>query len=200
MSKILVLYYSMYGHIEVMSNAVAEGVRSAGAEAVIKRVPEIIPEAKAKEAGVKLDQKAPIATPDELADYDGILFGAPTRFGNMAAQMRNFLDQTGKLWLSGALIGKPGGVFTSTATQHGGQETTLTSFHSTLLHLGMVIVGLPYSAQDQMRMDEITGGSPYGATTLSGADGSRMPSANELGLARFQGKHLAEIAAKLAAR
>src|SRR3569623_3277629 len=143
MSKILVLYYSLYGHIEVMSNAVAEGVRSAGAEAVIKRVPEIIPEAKAKEAGVKLDQKAPLATPDELADYDGILFGAPPRFGNMAAQMRNFLDQPGTLWLSGALIGKPGGVFTSTATQQGGQETTLPSFHRKLLNLRMVIVSLP---------------------------------------------------------
>src|SRR3569623_2948571 len=177
MSKILVLYYSMYGHIEVMSNAVAEGVRSAGAEAVIKRVPEIIPEAKAKEAGVKLDQIAPIATPDELADYDGILFGAPTRFGNMAAQMRNFLDQTGKLWLSGALIGKPGGVLTSTATQHGGQETTLTTNHRTQQHLGMELVGLHYSAQDQLRMAEITGGSPYGPTTLSRDDGSRMPSA-----------------------
>jgi len=200
MSKILVLYYSMYGHIELMSQAVAEGVRAAGSEATIKRVPETIPEAKAKEIGVKLEQKAPIANPDELGDYDGILFGGPTRYGVMAAQLRNFIDQTGKLWLSGALIGKPGGVFTSTATQHGGQETTITSFHTTLLHLGMVIVGLPYSAKEQMRLDEITGGSPYGASTISGGDGSRMPSENELGLARFQGQHLARIAAKLAAR
>src|SRR3569623_1698800 len=156
MSKILVLYYSMYGHIEVMSNAVAEGVRSAGAEAVIKRVPEIIPEAKAKEAGVKLDQNAPIATPDELADYDGILFGAPTRIGNIAAQMRKIHDQTGKLWLTGAQLGKPGGVFTSSATLHGGLESTLTSFLCNLLQLGMLFVGLPYSAQVQMRLDEIT--------------------------------------------
>ena len=200
MSKILVLYYSMYGHIELMSQAVAEGVRAAGSEATIKRVPETIPEAKAKEIGVKLEQKAPIANPDELGDYDGILFGGPTRYGVMAAQLRNFIDQTGKLWLSGALIGKPGGVFTSTATQHGGQETTITSLHTTLLHLGMVIVGLPYSAKEQMRLDEITGGSPYGASTISGGDGSRMPSENELGLARFQGQHLARIAAKLAAR
>src|SRR3569832_138010 len=184
MSKILVLYYSMYGHIELMSQAVAEGVRAAGSEATIKRVPETIPEAKAK----------------ELGDYDGILFGGPTRYGVMAAQLRNFIDQTGKLWLSGALIGKPGGVFTSTATQHGGQETTITSFHTTLLHLGMGIVGLPYSAKEQMRLDEITGGSPYGASTISGGAGSRMPSENELGLARFQGQHLARIAAKLAAR
>lgn len=200
MSKILVLYYSMYGHIEVMSGAVAEGVRAAGCEAVVKRVPETIPEAKAREIGVKLDQRAPIANPDELGDYDGILFGGPTRYGVMAAQLRSFIDQTGKLWLSGALIGKPAGVFTSTATQHGGQETTIISLHATLLHLGMVIVGLPYSAKEQMSMDEITGGSPYGASTITGGDGSRMPSANELALARFQGRHLAEIAKKLAAR
>src|SRR3569833_4548946 len=168
MSKILVLYYSMYGHIELMSQAVAEGVRAAGSEATIKRVPETIPEAKAKEIGVKLEQKAPIANPDELGDYDGILFGGPTRYGVMAAQLRNFIDQTGKLWLSGALIGTPGGVFTSTASQHGGQETTITSFHTTLLHHGMIIVGVPYAEQRLVQMDEISGGTPYGATTLVG--------------------------------
>ncbi len=157
-----------------------------------------MPEEVAKKANVKLDQPAPIAAPDDLADYDAVIFGTPTRFGNMCAQMRNFLDQTGGLWMKGTLIGKVGSVFASTATQHGGQETTLTSFHTTLLHLGMVIVGLPYSAKGQMTLDEISGGSPYGATTIAAGDGSRMPSANELELARFQGRHVATIAGKLA--
>ncbi|HXH04186.1 MAG TPA: NAD(P)H:quinone oxidoreductase [Candidatus Competibacteraceae bacterium] len=198
MSRILVLYYSMYGHIETMASAIAEGARSVpGTEVTIKRVPELMPEEVARKAGAKLDQVAPIATVAELADYDAIIFGTPTRFGNMCAQMRNFLDQTGGLWLSGALIGKVGSVFTSTATQHGGQESTILSFHTTLLHQGMIIVGLPYSAAGQMRVDEITGGSPYGASTIAGGNGSRQPSANELELARFQGRHVAEITARL---
>jgi NAD(P)H dehydrogenase (quinone) len=201
MAKVLVLYYSMYGHIETMANAVAEGARSvSGADVTIKRVPETIPPDKAATFGVKLDQQAPIATPTELADYDAIIFGTPTRFGNMAGQMRSFLDQTGSLWMKGALIGKIGSVFASTGTQHGGQETTITSFHSTLLHQGMVIVGCPYSCAGLTNMDEITGGSPYGATTLAGADGKRQPSQNELEIARFQGKHVAELAAKLAGK
>ena len=197
MAKILVLYYSSYGHVETMAGAIAEGAQSAGADVTIKRVPELVPEEVAKSSHFKVDQAAPIATVDELADYDAIIFGTPTRFGNMAAQMRNFLDQTGGLWFGGKLIGKVGSVFVSTATQHGGQETTITSFHTTLLHQGMVIVGLPYSAQGQMRLDEITGGSPYGATTIAAGDGSRQPSDNELDLARFQGRHVAEITAKL---
>jgi len=201
MAKVLVLYYSMYGHIEKMADAIAEGARTVdGAEAVIKRVPEIIPEDRARAMGVKLDQKAPIATTEELANYDAIIFGTPTRFGNMAAQMRNFLDQTGKLWMNGALIGKVGSVFTSTGTQHGGQETTITSFHSTLLHHGMVIVGVPYSCKGLTVMTEITGGSPYGSSTLAGGDGKRMPSENELEIARFQGRHVAQIAQQLAMR
>lgn len=201
MVKILVLYYSMYGHIENMAEAIAEGALEVkGVEPTIKRVPEIIPEDKARAMGVKLDQKAPVATTDELANYDAIIFGTPTRFGNMAAQMRNFLDQTGKLWMEGALIGKAASVFTSTGTQHGGQETTITSFHSTLLHHGMVVVGVPYSCKGLTVMTEITGGSPYGSSTLSGADGKRMPSENELDIARFQGKHVAQIAQRLAAR
>jgi NAD(P)H dehydrogenase (quinone) len=200
MTKILVLYYSMYGHVETLAKAVAEGARSVeGVEAVIKRVPELMPEDKARKAGAKLDQEAPIATTDELPDYDAIIFGTPTRFGNMCAQMRNFLDQTGKHWTQGSLIGKVGSVFTSTGTQHGGQETTITSFHTTLLHQGMVIVGVPYSCQGLVNMDEITGGSPYGAATLAGGDGSRRPSENELAIARFQGEHVAKIAKKLAA-
>lgn len=199
MTKILVLYYSSYGHVEKMAGAIADGVRDVkGVEAVIKRVPELMPEDVARKAGVKLDQKAPLATVDELPDYDAIIFGTPTRFGNMASQMRNFLDQTGKHWLSGALVGKAGSVFTSTATQHGGQETTITSFHTTLLHQGMIIVGVPYTCQELVNMNEITGGSPYGAGTLAGNDGSRQPSENELTIARFQGRHVAEIAAKLA--
>ncbi|MCO6429116.1 NAD(P)H:quinone oxidoreductase [Nitrosomonas communis] len=198
MAKILVLYYSMYGHIETMASAVAEGVRSVdGVEVIIKRVPELMPEDMARKVGAKLDQVAPIATVDELPNYDAIIFGTPTRFGNMCAQMRNFLDQTGRLWLSGGLIGKVGSVFTSTGTQHGGQETTITSFHTTLLHHGMIIVGVPYSCQEIMNMNEITGGSPYGASTLAGSDGSRQPSDNEITIARFQGVHVAKIAKKL---
>ena len=200
MTKILVLYYSSYGHVETMAEAVAEGARGiAGTEVTIKRVPELVPEEAARKAGMKLTQDAPLAEPKELADYDAIIFGTPTRFGNMAAQMRNFLDQTGGLWMSGAMIGKVGSVFTSTGTQHGGQETTITSFHTTLLHLGMVIVGVPYSCQGLSNMDEITGGTPYGASTLAGNDGSRRPSENELAIARFQGRHVAETASKLAA-
>ncbi len=201
MTKVLVLYYSMYGHIERMAEAMAEGVRTAeGAEATIKRVPEILPEERLLSMGVKLDQKAPIATTEELANYDAIIFGTPTRFGNMAAQMRNFLDMTGKLWMDGSLIGKVGSVFTSSATQHGGQETTITSFHTTLLHHGMVIVGVPYSCKGLTVMTEISGGSPYGASTLAGGDGKRMPSENELDIARFQGRHVAQIAGRLSAQ
>ena len=199
MAKVLVLYYSMYGHVETLAEAEAEGVQSVeGTEVLIKRVPELVPEDVLRRAGAKLDQSAPIATVDELSDYDAILFGTPTRFGNMCSQMRNFLDQTGRLWLAGGLIGKVGSVFTSTASQHGGQETTITSFHTTLLHHGMIVVGVPYSSGELVNMDEITGGSPYGATTLAGADGSRRPSQNELTIARFQGAHVAKIAKKLA--
>ncbi len=197
MTKVLVLYYSSYGHIETMANAVAEGVRQAGAEAVIKRVPELVPEDVAKKSGFKLDQKAPIATVAELADYDAIIFGTPTRFGNMTAQMKNFLDQAGGLWMQGKLVGKVGSVFTSTATQHGGQESTILTFHPVLLHLGMVIVGLPYAFQGQMGVGEVMGNSPYGASTIADGNGSRQPSAIELDGARFQGKHVATIAAKL---
>lgn len=197
MPKILVLYYSMYGHVEIMAGAVGEGARSVeGAEVTIKRVPELIPEEVARKAGVKLEQAAPIATVDELPNFDAIIFGTPTRFGNMCAQMRNFLDQTGGLWVSGGLIGKVASVFTSTATQHGGQETTITSFHSTLLHHGLIIVGVPYACQGLLNMDEISGGSPYGAGTLAGNDGTRKPSENELEIARYQGRHVAEIAKK----
>ncbi|HWK37574.1 MAG TPA: NAD(P)H:quinone oxidoreductase [Hyphomicrobium sp.] len=199
MTKVLVLYYSTYGHIEKMAYAVAEGVREAGAEAVVKRVPELVPEDVARNSGYKLDQPAPIATVDELADYDGIIIGTPTRFGNMAAQMKNFLDQTGGLWAQGKLIGKPSGVFTSSATQHGGQESTLLTTQVVLLHQGMVVVGLPYSFVGQTGVKEITGCSPYGASTIAGGDGSRHPSENELAGARFQGRHLAQIAGKLAA-
>ncbi len=199
MTTILVLYYSMYGHVERLSKAIAEGASAvSGTEVSIMRVPEIIPEEKARQIGVKLDQTSPVASVEMLADYDAIIFGTPTRFGNMAAQMRNFLDQTGKLWMEGALIGKVGSVFTSTATQHGGQETTITSFHSTLLHHGMVIVGVPYSCRALMNMSEITGGSPYGAGTLAGTDGGRSPSENELAIARFQGEHVAGIAKRIA--
>ena len=198
MSKILVLYYSAWGHVEKMAEAVAEGARAVpGTEVTIKRVPELVPEEVAQKSGMKLDQPAPIATVDELATYDAIIFGTPTRFGNMCAQMRNFLDQTGQLWLRGGLIGKVGSVFASTATQHGGQETTITSFHTTLLHHGMVIVGVPYSESGLSHMDDITGGTPYGATTLTRGDGSRQPSENELKIARYQGKHVTEIASKL---
>lgn len=197
MAKVLVLYYSSYGHIEKMAEAIAEGVREAGAEAVIKRVPELVPEEIARKSGFKLDQAAPIATVEELPDYDAIIFGVPTRFGNMPAQMKNFLDQTGGLWFTGKLIGKVGSVFSSSATQHGGQENTILSTHTVLLHQGMVIVGLPYSFQGQMGVSEITGGSPYGASTIAGGDGSRQPSDNELAGARFQGRHVAQISAKL---
>jgi len=198
MAKVLVLYYSMYGHIETMAKAVADGARSVeGTEVTIQRVPDLMPEDVARKAGAKLDQAAPIATVDELPNYDAIIFGTPTRFGNMCAQMRNFLDQTGRLWLNGSLIGKVGSVFASTGTQHGGQETTITSFHTTLLHHGMIVVGVPYSCQEIMNMSEITGGSPYGASTLAGGDGSRQPSENEIKIARFQGAHVAEVAKKL---
>ena len=200
MTKVLVLYYSSYGHIEAMAAAVAEGAASVpGTEVTVKRVPELVADEVARGAGMKTDQQAPIATPDELAGYDAIIFGTPTRFGNMAAQMRNFLDQTGGLWFAKALVGKVGSVFVSTASQHGGQETTITSFHTTLLHHGMVIVGLPYTFAGNSEMGEISGGTPYGASTLAGNDGSRMPSDNELAGARFQGAHVAQIAAKLAA-
>jgi NAD(P)H dehydrogenase (quinone) len=200
MAKVLVLYYSMYGHIETMAKAVADGARSVeGTEVTIKRVPDLMPEDVARKAGAKLDQAAPIATVDELPNYDAIIFGTPTRFGNMCAQMRNFLDQTGRLWLNGSLIGKVGSVFASTATQHGGQETTITSFHTTLLHHGMIVVGVPYSCQEIMNMSEIAGGSPYGASTLAGADGGRQPSENEIKIARFQGAHVAKVAKKQSA-
>jgi len=199
MAKVLVLYYSMYGHIETMAKAVAEGARSAGATVDIKRVPDLVPEDVLKNSGAKLDQAAPICTVDELVNYDAIIFGTPTRFGNMCAQMRNFLDQTGGLWFTGKLVGKVGSVFTSTASQHGGQETTITSTHLTLLHHGMVIVGTPYIIPELQEMGEICGGGPYGASTIAGADGSRQPSEKEITIARFQGKHVAGIAHKLAA-
>lgn len=198
MARVLVLYYSSYGHVEQMAEAVAEGARETGAEVTIKRVPELVPDDVARSSGLKVDQKAPIATIDELPGYDAIIIGAPTRYGNMAAQMKNFLDQTGGLWAQGKLNGKVGGAFTSTATQHGGQESTILSTHIVLLHLGFVIVGLPYSFAGQTGVSEVTGGSPYGASTISDSDGSRQPSANELAGARFQGKHTAQIAAKLA--
>ena len=198
MTKVLVLYYSSYGHTETMAAAVAEGAREAGADVVIKRVPELVPEEIAKQHHFKLDQSAPVATVEELPDYDAIIFGVPTRFGIMPAQMKNFLDQTGGLWFGGKLIGKVGSVFTSSATQHGGQESTILSTHTVLLHHGMVIVGLPYAFQGQMDNSAITGGSPYGASTIANGDGSRQPSDNELAGARFQGKHVATIAAKLA--
>jgi NAD(P)H dehydrogenase (quinone) len=201
MAKILILYYSTWGHIETMADAIAEGARSVeGTEVTIKRVPETMPAEISKAIRAKLEQAAPLARPGELAKYDGIIFGTPVRFGNMAGQMRNFLDQTGHLWVSGALIGKVGSVFAASGAQHGGQEATILSFHTTLLHHGMVIVGLPYSAKEQNTIDEMSGGSPYGATTIAGADGSRSPSANELVLARFQGRHVAEITGKLAAK
>ncbi len=198
MAKILVLYYSAYGHIERMADAVAEGARSAGADVAVKRVPELVPTEVARQSGYRLDQPAPLATPAELADYDAIIFGAGTRFGTMAAQMRNFLDQTGGLWAKGALVGKVGSVFTASATQHGGQESTILTTIPTLMHHGMVVVGLPYAFADQTRLDQVVGGSPYGASTITGGDGSRQPSEIELAAARFQGRHVAQIAAKLA--
>ena len=197
MSKVLVLYYSSYGHLETMAAAVAEGARAAGATFTVKRVPETVPEAVARAAYFKLDQAAPVATVDELADYDAIIVGAPTRFGRLPSQMAAFLDQAGGLWARGALNGKVGAAFTSTATQHGGQEATLFSIITNLLHFGMVIVGLPYSHQGQMTIDEVVGGSPYGATTIAGGQGQRQPSAIELEGARHQGRLVAETANKL---
>lgn len=200
--KILIVYYSMFGHVHKMAEAVAEGAREIdGAEAVMRRVPETLPEDVLQKMGAVEAQKSmsqvPICTVDELASADAIIFGTPTRFGNMCGQMRQFLDATGQLWTKGALVGKVGSVFTSSATQHGGQESTILSFHITLLHHGFVVVGLPYTFQGQMRIDEITGGSPYGASTIAGGAGERMPSPNELDAARFQGKHVATIASKL---
>ena len=199
MAKVLVLYYSAYGHIETMANAVAEGAREAGATVDIKRVPELVPEEIAKAAHFKLDQAAPVAKIEDLGNYDAIVIGVGTRFGRMASQMANFLDQAGGLWARGALHGKVGGAFTATATQHGGNETTLFSVITNLLHFGMVIVGLDYGHAGQMTLDEITGGSPYGATTIAGGQGQRQPSENELTGARYQGRKIAEVAAKLAA-
>jgi NAD(P)H dehydrogenase (quinone) len=202
MAKVLVLYYSSYGHIEQMAKAVAQGAREAQAEVVVKRVPELVPPEVAQRAGYKLDQAAPVATVDELPAYDAIIIGTPTRFGTMASQMKNFLDQAGGLWAKDALVGKVGSVFTSTATQHGGQEATLLTTHVVLLHLGMVVVGLPYSFKGQLRMDQVTGGSPYGASTIAddGSGGDRQPGAADLEGARFQGGHVARIAAALAHR
>ncbi len=199
MANVLVLYYSSYGHIETMAYAVAEGARETGAEVQVKRVPELVPDDVARNSGYKLDQPAPVATVQELPDYDAIIFGTGTRYGNMTAQMKNFLDQTGSLWASGALVGKVGSVFSSSATQHGGQESTILTFHPVLLHLGFIVVGLPYSFQGQMGVSEVMGGTPYGASTIADGDGSRQPSAIELEGARFQGRHVAQIAAKLVA-
>ena len=201
--KILIVFYSTYGHVYKMAQAVAEGVKTVkGAEVEIRRVPETLPQEVLKKMGAVDAQNAfsqiPECTVDDLAKADAVIFGTPTRFGNMCGQMRQFLDATGQLWASGSLVGKVGSVFTSTATQHGGQESTILTFHVTLLHHGFVVVGLPYAFQGQMRIDEITGGSPYGASTIAGGDGSRMPSENELEAARFQGKHVANIASKLA--
>jgi NAD(P)H dehydrogenase (quinone) len=201
--KVQVIFYSMYGHVYKMAQAVADGVKQvSGAEVSLYQVAELIPDDVLEKYGAKAAKASfanvPVAAVDKLAEADAIIFGTPTRFGNMAAQMRNFLDQTGALWGKGALVGKVGSVFASTGTQHGGQETTITSFHSTLLHHGMVIVGVPYTESGLTYMDNISGGTPYGATTLAGADGSRQPSENELKIARFQGKHVAEIATKLA--
>jgi NAD(P)H dehydrogenase (quinone) len=197
MIKILVLYYSSYGHIELMAQSVAEGAASvSGSTVTIKRVPELVPEDVARASGIKLQQAAPIATIDELPEYDAIIFGSPTRFGSMAAQMRNFIDQTGVLWQRGGLVGKVGSAFCSTAGQHGGQESTVLSFHTTLLHHGMVVVGVPY-IPEMLGTKEISGGSPYGATTIAGVDGSRQPTSNELAIARIQGQHVARTAMAL---
>ncbi|HVC02194.1 MAG TPA: NAD(P)H:quinone oxidoreductase [Steroidobacteraceae bacterium] len=200
MAKVLVLYYSSYGHIEAMAQAIADGARAAGAQVEVKRVPETAPLEVAKAAHFKLDQSAPIAKIEELTDYDAIVVGTPTRFGRLSSQMASFLDQAGGLWMRGALHGKVGGAFTSTATQHGGQEMTLFSLITNLLHFGMIVVGLPYSHQGQMRIDEVVGGSPYGATTIAGGGGERQPSVTELEGARHQGRLIAETAAKLAGR
>lgn len=197
MTKVLVLYYSMYGHIETMSQAIAEGARGvSGVEVTVKRVPELMSDEKLAKVGGKANQTAPVADPKELGDYDAIIFGSPTRFGNMAAQMRNFLDQTGGLWVKGALVGKVAGVFTSTGTG-GGNESTIISFATTLIHHGMIFVGLPYACPELADISEVKGGSPWGAATIAGADGSRQPSEKELAQAQFQGKHIAQIAAKL---
>lgn len=197
MAKVLVLYYSSYGHMEQMARAAAEGVTKAGGEAVVKRVPELVPEEIARKSHFKLDQKAAVASVTELPDYDAIILGVPTRYGRMSSQMANFWDQAGAIWAQGQLTGKVGSVMASTASQHGGQETTLFSGITNLLHFGMVIVGLPYSFQGQMKIDEVTGGSPYGATTIAGGSGERQPSANELDAARFQGELVARTAEKL---
>jgi NAD(P)H dehydrogenase (quinone) len=197
MTKVLVLYYSAWGHMEAMAYAAAEGAKEAGAKVDVKRVAETVPEDIQKAYHYKMDQKAPIATVDELPNYDAIIFATGTRFGMMPAQMKNFIDQTGGLWMKGALVGKLGSVMTSSATQHGGQESTILNFHTVLLHHGFVIVGLPYAYQGQMGHDEIRGGSPYGATALTGGDGSRAVSAQELEAAKFQGAHVANIAKKL---
>ncbi|VWB37807.1 NAD(P)H dehydrogenase (quinone) [Burkholderia lata] len=196
-AKVLVLYYSTYGHTEYLADAIADGARSTGAEVAVRRVPELMPPEVAQRAGAKLEQVAPIARPDELPEYDAIIVGSPTRFGRISSQLANFLDQTGGLWAKGQLIGKVGGAFVSTASQHGGAETTLFSILTTLMHHGMITVGLPYSYGGLTNMSEITGGAPYGATTLAGADGKRQPSENELEGARFQGRHIAEIATAL---
>lgn len=197
MAKVLVLYYSSYGHIETMANAIATGVRNANMDADVKRVPETVPEDVAKEAGFKLDQEAPIAHVEDLANYDAIVVGTPTRFGRVSSQMAAFLDQAGGLWAKGAMVGKVGSAFTSSGSQHGGQETTLFSVITNLLHFGMLIVGLPYSHRGQMTLDEIVGGAPYGATTIAGSDGSRQPSEIELEGARHQGELIARTTARL---
>ncbi len=198
MTRILVLYYSTWGHVEQMARAIAKGARSVDqTEVVVKRVAETMPEETVKAIHAKTDQEAPVAKPEELTEYDAIIFGTPTRFGNMCGQMRNFLDQTGALWQQGKLVGKVGSVFASTASQHGGQETTITSFHSTLLHQGMVIVGVPYTCEGLTTLKEISGGTPYGATTMADGDGSRQPTRNELDIAEFQGRHVAEITQRM---
>ena len=199
MAKILVLYYSSYGHVETMAHAVAEGAQAGGAEVSVKRVPELVPDEVARSSHFKLDQPAPVAEPDELAAYDAIIVGTGTRYGRMSSQMANFFDRTGGLWAKGALVGKLGAAFTSTASQHGGQETTLISILTNLLHHGLVVTGLPYSFQGQLRLDEVTGGTPYGASTLAGGDGSRAVSDNERDGARFLGQHVAALASRLAA-
>jgi NAD(P)H dehydrogenase (quinone) len=199
MTKVLVLYYSAWGHMEQMAYAAAEGAKSAGAKVDVKRVPELVPDDIQKAMHYKTDQKAPIAKVDDLAEYDAIIFGTGTRYGNMTAQMKNFIDQTGALWMKGALVGKVGSVMSSSATQHGGQESTILTFHPVLLHHGMVIVGLPYAYQGQMGHDVIRGGSPYGASTVAGGDGSRQPSEQDLEAAKWQGAHVAKIAAKISA-
>lgn len=204
MTKVYVVFYSMYGHVHQLAEAVVQGAREVpGAEVKLFQVPELVPEEALARTGAKQARDAfaqvPVIEPDQLAEADAIIFGTPTRFGNMCAQMRQFLDRTGQLWLRGGLVGKVGSVFTSTASQHGGQETTITSFHTTLLHHGMIIVGVPYAEQRLVVMDEVSGGTPYGASTLAGADGSRQPSENELAIARYQGRHVAQIAARLAA-